>query len=55
MLLCKSTNGPASSPHRRLIVCFRTYKSVGEPLSGWFSAKPFFDDMAEQTHEAYLA
>lgn len=33
----------------------RTYKSVGLPLSGWFSAKPLFDEVAEQTHEAFLA
>ena len=33
----------------------RTYKSLGLPLSGWFSAKPLFDEIAEQTHEAYLA
>ncbi|KAF2171940.1 hypothetical protein M409DRAFT_35733 [Zasmidium cellare ATCC 36951] len=32
-----------------------TYKSVGLPLSGWFSAKPLFDEIAEQTHESFLA
>lgn len=34
---------------------FRSYKSLGLPLSGWFSAKPMFDQIAEETHEAYLA
>ncbi|KAK5736039.1 hypothetical protein LTR17_007710 [Elasticomyces elasticus] len=32
-----------------------TYKSVGLPLSGWFSAKPMFDEIAQQTQESYLA
>ena len=34
---------------------YRSYKSLGLPLSGWFSAKPLFDEIAEQTQEAYLA
>ncbi|KAK4539696.1 hypothetical protein LTR36_010459 [Oleoguttula mirabilis] len=32
-----------------------TYKSLGVPISGWFSAKPMFDQIAQQTQEAYLA
>ncbi|KAK5133628.1 hypothetical protein LTR08_007576 [Meristemomyces frigidus] len=32
-----------------------TYKSLGLPLSGWFSAKPMFDEVAQQTQESYLA
>ncbi|KAK4958046.1 hypothetical protein LTR10_004471 [Elasticomyces elasticus] len=32
-----------------------TYKSLGLPLSGWFSAKPMFDEIAQQTQESYLA
>ncbi|KAE9373201.1 class II aldolase/adducin domain protein [Stipitochalara longipes BDJ] len=32
-----------------------TYKSVGEPTSGWFSAKPIFDLIARDTNEDYLA
>ena len=32
-----------------------SYLSLGQPMSGWFSAKPLFDKIAEETHEAYLA
>ncbi|KAF2675187.1 arad-like aldolase/epimerase [Microthyrium microscopicum] len=31
-----------------------TYKSVGTPLAGWFSAKPLFDVIALETKEDYL-
>lgn len=31
-----------------------TYKSVGTPLAGWFSAKPLFDVIARETNEEYL-
>jgi len=31
-----------------------TYKSVGTPLAGWFSAKPLFDIIAMETKEDYL-
>ncbi|PMD37948.1 arad-like aldolase/epimerase [Hyaloscypha variabilis F] len=34
---------------------YKTYKSVGEPTSGWFSAKPIFDLIAKDTNEDYLA
>jgi hypothetical protein len=29
----------------------RTYKSVGQGMSGWFSAKPIFDMIAKDTNE----
>jgi len=32
-----------------------SYLSLGQPMSGWFSAKPLFDKIAEDTNEAYLA
>ncbi|OJJ29771.1 hypothetical protein ASPWEDRAFT_55346 [Aspergillus wentii DTO 134E9] len=31
-----------------------TYKTVGTPLAGWFSAKPLFDVIHEETKGAYL-
>lgn len=31
-----------------------TYKSVGTPMAGWFSAKPQFDLIAKETGEEYL-
>jgi len=31
-----------------------TYKSVGTPLAGWFSAKPLFDVVHTETNGAYL-
>lgn len=31
-----------------------TYKSVGTPLAGWFSAKPAFDVMAKEVGDEYL-
>lgn len=31
-----------------------TYKSVGTPLAGWFSAKPAFDVMAKECNDEYL-
>jgi len=31
-----------------------TYKSVGTPRAGWFSAKPMFDVMAKECHDEYL-
>ncbi|GAD98132.1 class II aldolase/adducin domain protein [Paecilomyces variotii No. 5] len=31
-----------------------TYKSVGTPRAGWFSAKPLFDVIHEETNGAYL-
>lgn len=31
-----------------------TYKSVGTPMAGWFSAKPLFDVIAKETGEDYL-
>jgi len=31
-----------------------TYKSVGTPFAGWFSALPMFDVMMEQVGDAYL-
>jgi len=31
-----------------------TYKSVGTPRSGWFSAKPLFDVMAKEVGDEYL-
>lgn len=31
-----------------------TYKSVGTPVAGWFSAKPLFDVIAKETKEEYL-
>jgi hypothetical protein len=34
---------------------FSTYSNLGQPLSGWFSAKPLFDRVAEETKEGYLA
>lgn len=33
--------------------CF-TYKTVGSPRAGWFSAKPAFDVMAKEVGEEYL-
>jgi len=32
-----------------------SYLNVGQPMSGYFSAKPLFDCIAEDTNEAYLA
>ncbi|QIW95353.1 hypothetical protein AMS68_000871 [Peltaster fructicola] len=32
-----------------------TYKNVGVPMAGWFSAKPLFDDIAVETKEDFLA
>jgi ribulose-5-phosphate 4-epimerase/fuculose-1-phosphate aldolase len=31
-----------------------TYKTVGTPLAGWFSAKPMFDVIHEDTNGDYL-
>jgi ribulose-5-phosphate 4-epimerase/fuculose-1-phosphate aldolase len=31
-----------------------TFKTVGSPLAGWFSAKPMFDVMAEECENKYL-
>ena len=31
-----------------------TYKSVGSPRAGWFSALPAFDVMARESGEEYL-
>jgi ribulose-5-phosphate 4-epimerase/fuculose-1-phosphate aldolase len=31
-----------------------TYKSVGTPLAGWFSAKPLFDVIDKETNKDYL-
>ncbi|MCJ1364408.1 hypothetical protein MMC16_003518 [Acarospora aff. strigata] len=31
-----------------------TYKAIGTPLAGWFSAKPMFDVIHEETQGAYL-
>jgi hypothetical protein len=31
-----------------------TYKAVGTPLAGYFSAKPLFDVIHEETNGAYL-
>jgi ribulose-5-phosphate 4-epimerase/fuculose-1-phosphate aldolase len=31
-----------------------TYKSVGTPLAGWFSAKPLFDVIAAETKGEHL-
>jgi len=31
-----------------------TYKTVGTPMAGWFSAKPLFDVIAKETGEDYL-
>jgi ribulose-5-phosphate 4-epimerase/fuculose-1-phosphate aldolase len=31
-----------------------TYKSVGSPLAGWFSAKPMFDVIHQETNGSYL-
>ena len=31
-----------------------TYKTVGTPRAGWFSAKPLFDVIAKETGEDYL-
>jgi ribulose-5-phosphate 4-epimerase/fuculose-1-phosphate aldolase len=31
-----------------------TYKSVGSPLAGWFSAKPLFDVIHKETGGDYL-
>jgi len=31
-----------------------TYKSVGTPLAGWFSAKPLFDVIDRETNKEYL-
>jgi hypothetical protein len=31
-----------------------TYKTVGTPIAGWFSAKPLFDVIAKETKEEYL-
>lgn len=31
-----------------------TYKAVGTPRAGWFSAKPLFDVIHEETNGAYL-
>lgn len=32
-----------------------SYLSLGQPMSGWFSAKPLFDRIAVDTNESYLA
>jgi hypothetical protein len=34
---------------------YSSYESLGQEMSGWFSAKPIFDCIAEETKEAYLA
>lgn len=31
-----------------------TYKTVGTPLAGWFSAKPLFDVIHEESNGKYL-
>ena len=31
-----------------------TYKTIGTPKAGWFSAKPLFDIIAKETNEEYL-
>lgn len=31
-----------------------TYKTVGTPLAGWFSAKPLFDVIHKETNGEYL-
>jgi hypothetical protein len=31
-----------------------SYISLGPPMAGWFSAKPMFDCIAQDTHEVYL-
>jgi hypothetical protein len=31
-----------------------TYKTVGSPLAGWFSAKPLFDVIHKETGGDYL-
>lgn len=31
-----------------------TYKTVGSSYAGWFSAKPLFDNIANETNEDYL-
>lgn len=31
-----------------------TYRTVGSPMAGWFSAKPLFDVIAKETGEEYL-
>lgn len=31
-----------------------TYKTIGTPLAGWFSGKPLFDVIHEETGGAYL-
>jgi len=31
-----------------------TYKSVGTPIAGWFSAKPLFDVIDKETGKDYL-
>jgi hypothetical protein len=33
----------------------RSYLSLGQPMSGWFSAKPLFDNIARDLNEEYLA
>ena len=30
-----------------------TYKAVGTPRAGWFSAKPLFDQMAKEVGDEY--
>lgn len=32
-----------------------TYKSVGSPLAGWFSAKPMLDVIYQETNGKYLS
>ena len=31
-----------------------TYKTIGTPIAGWFSARPLFDMIAKETNEDYL-
>lgn len=34
--------------------CHRSYKSVGQAMSGYFSARPIFDALAVECNEEYL-
>jgi hypothetical protein len=31
-----------------------TYKAIGTPIAGWFSAKPEFDKIEKETRAEYL-
>jgi hypothetical protein len=39
----------------QMLILHSSYLSLGQPMSGWLSAKPLFNYITEDTKEAYLA